>query len=485
MNKSVKLHTLIPNILPIVIFCTYVMVTAFPRIKNASISVLLLSYLILLLFFIALSYIIYHLVHNLCKTIILVIVFGFPLTYFHTFLSIASKLDPTIARYRYLLPLTIIVVTIFAVFIIRSRESLKNVSYYISTVFMCLIIYNLIFYLFTQNSILTKKNIFENRETKIHTEKITRIDLDYSPDVYYILLDSYTSSESLLSFWNFNNGQFEHALQDKGFYIASKSKSFYPGTIISMASTLNMDDEKNFIKIDSIGILERINNNKVTQKFEQKGYAIRNLSIFNIGYIPKYYRVFNEDAFSESEQKSSMLFAFSEIFRDSLLTNLIFTIEGLQHGIIIKRILSNLVVPSGREGIPCFTYAHLMTPHLPGKFDRNGNLISFLARSTSHEAYIDQILGTNGYILKVVDSILSQYASNRQPIIIIQGDHGNRNLTDKNRNNIEKNSILNAYYFPAQGNKNLYSNVSPYNTFRILFNTYFNGEYTLIPDLLN
>ena len=42
--------------------------------------------------------------------------------------------------------------------------------------------------------------------------------------------------------------------------------------------------------------------------------------------------------------------------------------------------------------------------------------------------------------------------------------------------------IFNAYYLPEGGNENLYETITPVNTFRVVFNTYFGGRYELLPD---
>jgi hypothetical protein len=66
--------------------------------------------------------------------------------------------------------------------------------------------------------------------------------------------------------------------------------------------------------------------------------------------------------------------------------------------------------------------------------------------------------------------------SNTPPIIILQGDHGPW-LQPKTK----RFWILNAYYFPGNQDK-LYSTISPVNTFRLVFNTYFGGKYDMLKD---
>jgi hypothetical protein len=41
---------------------------------------------------------------------------------------------------------------------------------------------------------------------------------------------------------------------------------------------------------------------------------------------------------------------------------------------------------------------------------------------------------------------------------------------------------LNMYYLPYGGESILYDGVSPVNSFRLIFNYYFNGEYEILED---
>jgi len=77
-------------------------------------------------------------------------------------------------------------------------------------------------------------------------------------------------------------------------------------------------------------------------------------------------------------------------------------------------------------------------------------------------------------MIEIIKTILSK--SKTPPIIIIQGDHSYTWTQDRNK-------ILNAYYLPEGGIANLYATISPVNTFRLIFNYYFGGDYELLPDV--
>ena len=42
--------------------------------------------------------------------------------------------------------------------------------------------------------------------------------------------------------------------------------------------------------------------------------------------------------------------------------------------------------------------------------------------------------------------------------------------------------ILNAYYLPNGGNDLLYESISPVNSFRVIFNSYFGANYEILED---
>lgn len=44
-------------------------------------------------------------------------------------------------------------------------------------------------------------------------------------------------------------------------------------------------------------------------------------------------------------------------------------------------------------------------------------------------------------------------------------------------------AILNAYYLPGADPASLYAAISPVNTFRVIFNQYFGGNYPMLEDV--
>jgi hypothetical protein len=133
---------------------------------------------------------------------------------------------------------------------------------------------------------------------------------------------------------------------------------------------------------------------------------------------------------------------------------------------------------------PRFVYSHILLPHPPFLFGPEGEEICQGMDGNNWEnkgAYINQLAFTNKKTREVVDRILSESA--RPPIIIIQSDHGPfTSMTKDEEVQIDRMRNFEAYYLPDNGSEELYETVSPVNSFRIIFNRYFNASYPLLKD---
>jgi hypothetical protein len=132
---------------------------------------------------------------------------------------------------------------------------------------------------------------------------------------------------------------------------------------------------------------------------------------------------------------------------------------------------------------PKFVFAHLIVPHVPFVFAADGSILTDpgyysnelyepVDREHLVQGYLNQVAFIDNQIVEVVRQIIEH--SSPPPIIVLQGDHG---LENENRL-----TILNAYYLPENGSAGLYPSITPVNTFRYIFNTYFDGQYELLPD---
>jgi hypothetical protein len=116
-------------------------------------------------------------------------------------------------------------------------------------------------------------------------------------------------------------------------------------------------------------------------------------------------------------------------------------------------------------------------------YDRHGNFdTTALLKPFNGEAFVEQIRYVNGQI----DTILTQLqASNagKPYVIILQGDHGEgESLYTPTYGSTERYKNLNAWYFSDGDYSRLYEGISSVNTFRVVFNKYFNANRPMLPD---
>ncbi len=304
--------------------------------------------------------------------------------------------------------------------------------------------------------------------------------LDNLPDIYYIILDGRTNSSTLKQKYNYDDSEFTDYLTNKGFYIPSRSRCNYSATGPSIASSLNMEYLND---LKSSDLPEMIKNNEVSQFLKSRGYR----------YIFITSGVFEKGMSRYAEVYSPLLsipgLMFSDftthLIKTTALAPFIHFITALTSSIPRSYVLyafdALAEIPNIKE--PTFVYAHILSPHPPYIFDRNGNPVSMQDNSWENkEAYLDQLIFADKKVEAVVDEILSK--SNIAPIIILQGDHGPWITEPLGMPNSEliRFNILNAYFLPQNGNRLLYESITPVNSFRIVFNLYFGTNYDLLED---
>jgi hypothetical protein len=143
------------------------------------------------------------------------------------------------------------------------------------------------------------------------------------------------------------------------------------------------------------------------------------------------------------------------------------------------------IVDATADNAPTYVFAHIISPHDPYVFGANGEPVQSQAHYTYDEyleAYKNQVAHINTRVVQLIDEILAQSPS--PPVIIIQGDHGTCYGTNSEFDPCmgERMSILNAYYFPDQDYSDLYDDITPVNTFRIVFNKFHGTDYPLLDD---
>jgi hypothetical protein len=325
------------------------------------------------------------------------------------------------------------------------------------------------------------------------------------PTIYYLIMDAYTSNDVLRDYFDYDNSAFTDMLKSKGFYVADKSISNYGQTILSVPSALNMMYLDSIIEDlgpqneDRWPMAKVLNNNIVLQKLKEQNYRSISFdaSIMELVYL-KSTDDFHEtpgtqlNLFQNELLNTTALRAFNR--RKKLVTTDPFDFHR-------KKILEafRMMGRIAEKVEPFYVHGHVLSPHQPFVFDRNGKSVtppwggySIWAplrpdsdNSVYKKGYVEQLQYINKKLEELIDKIQSN--KDRPAIIIIQGDHGTcselRNHHGFDNNDFrERFSIMNAYYFPDQEYSDLYKGISPVNSFKVVMNKYFDGNYELEPD---
>ncbi len=329
------------------------------------------------------------------------------------------------------------------------------------------------------------------------------------PDIYYIILDGYGRQDILQAFYEFDNSSFLNELSARGFYIASESSSNYIQTMLSLSSSLNMDYLQE-LRADGTGIenrgdlIELVANSKARALLAQQGYQLISFHNEYKATIPSA-EIYYDDAQADLAYPVT---AFESILIDHSMARVLTHIPTFNKALIdmpydthrryILSAFETLQKTPTLDG-KYFVYAHIIAPHPPFVFDERGEALpqdtpftlndaNYYIRDHSQKNYIAgyrrQIQYVNTLVLETIDAILTR--STTPPIIILQGDHGpGAHLhwgSLEQTIPAERFGILNAYYFPDQDYALLYSSISPVNSFRVVFNQFFDLDFALLPD---
>lgn len=317
------------------------------------------------------------------------------------------------------------------------------------------------------------------------------------PDIYYIVLDGYARDDVLKDIYHVDNSEFLSFLEQKGFYVARDARANYKRTSLALSSSLNFDfldqlaADSGMDAIAEPHLSTVIANNRTFHQLRCLGYKIVS---FETGFY--YTHIPTADVVYSQENPSSFE---SLLIGNSLLSIWMRNQQYNWHREGILFTLSKLPEITGSNS-PKFVFAHILSPHPPFVFGPDGaqynpqseftlNEHIGLRSVTSESEYIQRYGDQVSYLSKLVRSAIQGILDNsvQPPIIIVQGDHGpalhyDDNLLEKT-DLMERFSILNAYYLPGvQEEKTLYSKITPVNTFRIIFNSYFDTKYPLLED---
>jgi hypothetical protein len=314
------------------------------------------------------------------------------------------------------------------------------------------------------------------------------------PDIYYIVLDEFSGFEPMRKYWKYQGvDEFKDFLEQKGFFVAEQSHGASTVTLYELATRLN------YQKYDCCNefrtYFAAIADSQVMRYLKSRGYTtvtfhqIESIFPANLPVQSDYIYSSTPDSIGPSALlddfgilviNNTMLRAFSNIYEPLIVAPaikahrdmLFFTLDKMKD-------LSE--VPS-----PKFVRIHLLLPHMPFIFDKNGIVIS-TTYNTNWNDYLGNYIFSMNYTEKMIDSILSVSNPDQPPIIILQSDHGARNqIYNGNEETLLKDFpeeyktwILFALYMPGYDMSGLPQDINPINTFPIVFNYLFDANIPL------
>jgi hypothetical protein len=395
-----------------------------------------------------------------------------------------------LGRHRLLLPAWIILAFIGSWWILRKVRDLAYVTLVLNGISLVLLVFPLL-----QLGAYTLRSQATTRADSGLPPEFAALQVPEGqplPDVYYIILDAYARNDVLSAVFDTSNEEFTGWLQEKGFYLAPCSQSNYSQTELSLSSSLNLSYLEDLIadlpagSQDRLPLRSLLHDNAVRGAFQELGY---NFVAFETGFLFSQFEdadvYFSPGALGGLSGFEILLIKTSGglalvdaaarlpgFFEKSLTAP-----ETVRYKQVSYTLDQLAEIPTSVPG-PKFVFAHVLAPHGPLVFGVDGSQVYYpepVSNADYFRGYRDELAYLNSRLIGVLDRILTDSAV--PPIIILQADHGHDLASADDRM-----AILNAYYLPGDGKDLLYPTITPVNSFRIIFNHYFGGQFDLLKD---
>jgi hypothetical protein len=360
----------------------------------------------------------------------------------------------------------------------------------------------------------------DNRENSALVIPIPKVqDSSQMPDVYYIVTDTYARGDVLLGTYQYDNGQFYRFLEEQGFYVADQSRANYLWTHLSLASALNMQYIQELLPdLDNNSgaqVVDALKHSRLRATLEAAGYStvgfatgwdgseFYDADILLYPDMPDFQRLQHAGTISDFEgillQNSAamVLIDLDSLRRTPVAEFVAARLEDrftLQRSIALGQFENLANVPSIPG--PKFVFAHILPPHGPHLFGRDGELVDYepraftlteglVADSRGSSRYLDELIYITTRLEQIVQSILTN--STRPVVIVLQSDHGPAVGIDWDDDPdlqalANRAAILNAYYLPPDCQSSLYPTITPVNSFRVVLGCVFGAEIDIVPD---
>lgn len=319
-------------------------------------------------------------------------------------------------------------------------------------------------------------------------------------DIYYLVVEDYGSRRSLGQYLHIDDDGFFDWLADAGFTVLPDTRSNYGRTPLSMASALNMTyldevarsegpDSDRYAPINAM-----VSRSAVASFLKERGYSVAQLG-------SQYYLTARSEIADVNPVFDRTSDFLSVLYESTIIPPLANRV-GLGDAFTERRLNYEAATWSLGEFPrlrdlpgPKFVFYHLFLPHHPFVVDAEGRYVT--ARSDASRTAVEQYQTQWGFVDREMRSLIEGLLAGPEesrPIIILTTDEGPNppnmpliegdidwsKATDAQLD--QKFSIFAAYYLPGVDASELYPGMSSVNSFRFVFDRYFDAGLGLLPD---
>lgn len=319
-------------------------------------------------------------------------------------------------------------------------------------------------------------------------------------DIYFLVVEDYGAPRPLNEYLNITDDGFFDWLDSGGFTVLRDTRSNYGRTPHSLASQMNMtylDEVAEAMgpNSDRYGpLVEMIRDPEVAAFLQARGYVFAQVG-------SQWYLTATSDVADVNPQFAETSDFWAALSESTILPP-IDDLLGFEDQLSPRRrvyqaaqwTLGTFPAVAELAG-PKFVFWHFYLPHHPFVVDAAGNYVPDdedetrpeLDRRRTQWAYVDREM------TKLISSLLDGPEETR-PIIIVTTDegptphhmpHSNGEIDWTRASDAEldqKFGIFAAYYLPGVNSACLYPTMSSVNTFRLIFDLYFDANLGLLPD---
>ena len=319
-------------------------------------------------------------------------------------------------------------------------------------------------------------------------------------DIYYLMLEDHGAPRTLEQYLDVPDTGFMDWLEGSGFEVLRETRSNYGRTPLSVASQMNMtylDELAAELGPDNPhhGPLEEmVKDAEATRFLKDRGYSYVLLG--------SQYYLTDRSQVADVNPTFAQTSDFIGVLTESTIFPSAASVAGFEDDFTNRRRNYDAAIwdietfPELTElPGPKFVFMHLFLPHEPWVVDENGGYVTAEADAerSPAERYRAQWGFADRAMQELVAGLLSGPEETR-PIIILTTDEG-PNTPDMRTvgDNIDwagasdaelelKFSIFTAYYLPGLSETCVYPGMSSVNTFRMVFDLYFDAGLPLLPD---